>query len=80
MNLHLKFEGFLEAKSFTIFLLSKDDINRICQHWEIHVNDPSNGKIPLKIKIEFFSLNKYPTKFCDISTPTSSKIGNGNKF
>jgi len=56
------------------------EVNRIYQQRENHINYPGSGKIPLKIKIEKFILNKRPTKFHNIPTLTSTQTGGDNKF
>jgi len=47
---------------------------------EISHNYLGSGKISLKTRIVYFNLNKCPTKFYNVPTPTSAKTGGDNKF
>jgi len=56
------------------------EVNHIYLHREFRVNFPSVGKIPLKIRVVIFSLNKFSTKFQDIPTSTSTIFNGDNDF
>jgi len=56
------------------------EVNFVHRHWEFYVYYLGSGKIVLKIKMPYFNLNKGPTKFYNVLTPTSAKMGGDNKL
>jgi len=84
-NMHFETGSFLEDTQkiswfYELQKMTPWEVNRVQRHWEFHKNYPGSGKISLKIRIAFFSLNKRLIKFHNILTPTSTKTDGGNKF
>ena len=50
------------------------EVNRVWTGLKIHRKSPEHGKIPLKIRVVFFSSNKVLTKFQAIWTSGDTRI------